>query len=73
MAGGDQKDPEGDDPGDDPRLEVADRVVVAPQLEADDPIGDLETRTVPGTVALGLLLVPAGRVALWLFGRGSPV
>ena len=39
----------------------------------DGPVGDLETRTVSGTVALGLLLIPAGRVALWLFGRGSPV
>ena len=39
----------------------------------DGPAGDLETRTVSGTVALGLPLVPAGRVALWLFGRGSPV
>ena len=39
----------------------------------DDPVGDLETRTVPGTIALGLLLVPAGHVALWLFGRGSLV
>ena len=39
----------------------------------DDPVGDLQTRTVPGTIALGLLLVPAGRVALWLFGRGSLV
>ena len=37
----------------------------------DDPVGDLETRTVLGTVGLGLLLVPAGGVALWLFGRGS--
>ena len=37
----------------------------------DDPVGDLETRTVLGTIALGLLLVPVGGVALWLFGRGS--
>ena len=35
----------------------------------DDPVGNLETRTVLGTIALGLPLVPAGRVALWLFGR----
>ena len=37
----------------------------------DDPVGDLETQTVSGTVGLGLLLIPAGDVALWLFGRGS--
>ena len=49
-------------------------VFVALQLwRHDDPVGDLETRTVLGTVALGLLLVPTGRVALWLFGRGSPL
>ena len=47
-------------------------VFVALQLwRHDDPEGEFETRTVLGTIALGLLLVPAGGVALWLFGRGS--
>ena len=32
------------------------------------PAGDLETRTVLGTVVLGLFLLPAGPVALLLFG-----
>ena len=34
----------------------------------DGPAGDLETRTVLGTVVLGLFLLPAGPVALLLFG-----
>jgi len=37
----------------------------------DGPLATLDRRTVLGTVALGALLVPAGRVALWLFGRGG--
>ena len=34
----------------------------------DGPAGGLETRTVLGTVVLGLFLLPAGPVALLLFG-----
>ena len=34
----------------------------------NDPTGGLETRTVLGTVVLGLFLLPAGPVALLLFG-----
>lgn len=37
----------------------------------DAPLAALDRRTVLGTIALGALLVPAGRVALWLFGRGG--
>ena len=44
-------------------------VFVALQLWRHDvPAGDLETRTVLGTVVLGLFLLPAGPVALLLFG-----
>jgi hypothetical protein len=39
----------------------------------DDPESGFDARTTFGTIALGLLLVPAGRVALWLFGHGPPV
>ncbi|PSP45721.1 hypothetical protein BRC63_00980 [Halobacteriales archaeon QH_10_70_21] len=39
----------------------------------DAPVGDLDARTTLGTVGLGLLLVPAGRVALWVFGGGLPL
>ena len=39
----------------------------------DVPVGDLDARTTLGTVGLGLLLVPAGRVALWVFGGGLPL
>ena len=34
----------------------------------DGPAGDLETRTLLGTIVLGLFLLPAGPVALLLFG-----
>ena len=40
-------------------------VFVALQLwRRDDPEGEFDARTTVGTIALGLLLVPAGRVAL---------
>jgi hypothetical protein len=48
-------------------------VFVARQLwRYDGSLGELDARTVPGTVGLGLLLVPAGRVAVWVFGGGLP-
>ncbi|PSP66064.1 hypothetical protein BRC85_11705 [Halobacteriales archaeon QS_1_69_70] len=48
-------------------------VFVALQLwRYDAPLSDLETQTVIWTVGLGLLLVPAGRVAIWVFGGGLP-
>lgn len=37
------------------------------------PLAALERRTVLGTLVLGALLVPAGRVALWVFGNGTPI
>lgn len=39
----------------------------------DAPVAALDRRTVIGTVALGALLTPAGRVALWVFGNGMPI
>ncbi|WP_254838828.1 hypothetical protein [Natronomonas marina] len=39
----------------------------------EGPVGRLEARAVAGTVALGLLLVPAARVALWVFGDAGPL
>jgi hypothetical protein len=38
----------------------------------DAPLGALDAGTVLGTVGLGLLMVPAGRIAVWIFGGGLP-
>ena len=48
-------------------------VFVGLQLwRSDAPVGDLDARTVLGTVGFGLLLVPTGHVALLVFESGSP-
>ncbi len=39
----------------------------------DTADGEADLRTTGGTIALGLLLVPTGRIALWVFGRGRLV